>query len=70
MSLVLCSSLSLPAFPHTHPLPHSSRLPHRDGEEGGGVELGAEGSEAPRCPVSEGSSGQRQLCWLLLPPPA
>lgn len=34
MRLVLCSSLSLPAFPHTHP------LPHRDWEEGGGRSWG------------------------------
>lgn len=40
MRLVLCSSLSLLAFPHTHPLPHSSRLPHRDWKEGGGRSWG------------------------------
>lgn len=28
--------------------------------------MGTEGSEAPRCPVSGGSPGQGQLCWLWL----
>lgn len=40
MRLAFCSSLSLPAFPHTHPLPHSSCLPHRDWGEGGGRSWG------------------------------
>lgn len=66
MRLALCSSLSLLVFPHTQPLPHSSHLPHRDWK-GRREELGTEGSEAPQYPVSEGSSGQGQLCWLTTP---
>nr|XP_058936651.1 transcription factor Sp1 isoform X3 [Kogia breviceps] len=58
--------LSLCFSPHPILSPSAAISPTETGKREG-VELGTEGSEAPRCPASEGSSGQGQLCWFMLP---
>ncbi|XP_015998214.2 LOW QUALITY PROTEIN: anti-Muellerian hormone type-2 receptor [Rousettus aegyptiacus] len=69
MRLVLHSSLSLPAFPHTHPLPRSSRLPHRDWEEGGGRSWGLRDQKPHDALYLRKALGRGSCAGSCFPPP-
>nr|XP_023499428.1 anti-Muellerian hormone type-2 receptor isoform X5 [Equus caballus] len=70
MRLVLCSSLSLPAFPHTHPLPHSGRLPHRDWEDRGGRSWGLRDQKPHSAPYLKEALARGSCAGSCFPPAA
>ncbi|XP_044612209.1 anti-Muellerian hormone type-2 receptor isoform X6 [Equus asinus] len=70
MRLVLCSSLSLPAFPHTHPLPHSGRLPHRDWEDRGGRSWGLRDQKPHSAPYLKEALARDSCAGSCFPPAA